>query len=232
MAAVGRVIVNSNMKEYKLKINENEEQVNTAVYTKELQTGKIYITASKEGYLNESKEVELSEPGQIVEVNITFRNEREYKEYLEKKLDEIRELVDGLYVYQAERKMEEFLKLEGAESYKFEIDELKRRMKQAKGNLFDEDRAILAKMENMKKDIEKIERQNIGYGEKRKKLGEKYRETIDILEKIAAEQKYTTFKYEIYLLKSEIYEKMGMPNSAKESMETALKYKAEQQKKR
>lgn len=232
MSSVGRVIINSNMKEYKLKINESEEEVNSVVYTKELQTGKIYISASKEGYLNEKKEVEISEPGQIAEVNITFRNAKEYKEYLETKLAEIRELVDGLYVYQAERKMEEFIKLEGAESYKFEIDELRRRMNQAKGNLFDADREILAKMEGMKKDIETIERQNIGYGEKRKKLGEKYRESLDILEKIVAEQKYTTFKYEIYLMKSEIYEKMGMPNSAKESMETALKYRAEQQKKR
>ena len=77
-----------------------------------------------------------------------------------------------------------------------------------------------------------MEKENISYGEKRRKLNEKYRETLDFIEKILNENRYTTYKYDIYMFKSEVYEKSGMLNSAKESKLTAMKYREEEKKKR
>ena len=104
-----------------------------------------------------------------------------------------------MYVVQAEKKMDEFKLLEGADAYKADTDRLSRKLNQAKGNLFDDDRRILAEISRNKKEIEVLEKENVSYGEKRRKLSEKYRETLDFLEKILNENKYTTYKYEIYM---------------------------------
>lgn len=229
---VGKVVINANKDGYTLNINGNDIFVKEYMFVSEVPIGKTKITASKDGYLNEIREIEALEPGQIVDITFQFRNQKEYKEYLEGKLREIRELTDGLYLFQAEQKINQFKSLEGNEAYSFEIETLLKRIKDAKGNLFDSDREVLNVLEKIKKDVELTEKENISYGEKRKKLGEKYRETLDLLEKIVSEKKYTSYKYEIYTMKSELYEKMGMPSSAKEAKETAIKYRAEQQRKR
>lgn len=232
MQPVGKIVINSNVDGYKININGTEESVEKKVYISEQNIGTVNITAMKDGYLNEKAKVEIKEAGEIKEVNITFRNSEEYKKYLEAKIVEIEELVDGMYVVQAEKKMDEFKLLEGADAYKADTDRLSRKLNQAKGNLFDDDRRILAEISRNRKEIEVLEKENVSYGEKRRKLSEKYRETLDFLEKILNENKYTTYKYEIYMFKSEIYEKSGMINSAKESKMIAMKYKDEQKKKR
>ncbi len=232
MIPVGRIVVNSNIDGYKLKINDIETTVEKKVYISEQPVGEYNLTASKDGYLNEKVKISISEAGENKEINITFRNAEEYKKYLEGKLSEISELIDGLYVAQAERKIGEFKSLEDWDNYKTEIDKLARKLNQAKGNLFDDDRRILAEISRVKKEINLLENENISYGEKRRKLSEKYKESLDFIEKILSENKYTTYKYEIYMFKSEIYEKSGMITSAGESKAAALKYKDEQKTKR
>lgn len=232
MQPVGKVVINSNTDTFKIKINGEEKSVESRVFITEHPVGEIVITASKDGYLDENIKSELKEPGEIKELNITFRNSEEYKKYLENKVIEIEELIDGLYVTQAEKKIEEFKSLEGAEVYSADIDKLSRRLNQAKGNLFEDDRRILADIARLKKEMDILEKESISYGEKRRKLSEKQREIIDFIQKILSENRYTTYKYELYMFKSEIYEKSGMLNSAKESKITAMKYREEQKKKR
>jgi hypothetical protein len=232
MQPVGRIVINSNIEGFTIEINGIEKKIESRVFVTEEPVGDVFITASKDGYLNENIKSELKEPGEKKELNITFRNSEEYKKYLDSKITKIEELIEGLYVTQAEMKIEEFKSLEGAESYKIEIEKIARRLNQAKGNLFEDDRRILSEIARARKDIELLEKESISYGEKRRKLNEKYRETLDFIEKILNENRYTTYKYELYIFKSEVYDKSGMLNSAKESKLTAMKYMEEEKKKR
>ncbi|MBN2838291.1 MAG: hypothetical protein JXM74_06005, partial [Fusobacteriaceae bacterium] len=79
-------------------------------------------------------------------------------------------------------------------------------------------------IEKVKLNIEKAESSKDGYLEKNKELNKIYKESIEYLEKIIESHPYTTYRYDINMIESEIYVKLGMPNSSKKSIAEAKKY--------
>jgi hypothetical protein len=114
--------------------------------------------------------------------------------------------------------------MKSLKSYEKDYLEIKGKLKSAKLRLFDIDRSIKFEIEKVKENIKKSEASKVGYVEKNKNLTKLYKESVDYLEKIILSHPYTTYRYDVNILQSDIYAKLGMPNSAKNAMEEAKKY--------
>lgn len=219
------LFVKSNVSDYEININGKKENVNKKSYEKILSPGTYKINFLKKDYINIEENVILYEAGEIREINLIMKKMSEYKNEMEEKIKELKILIDKGEIKEAEFKIKIILQDKNSYIFKNEIDALILQIKNIKDNLFDVDRYVREKLTFLKKEIENIEKEDLSYGKKRKKLDNKYKESIEYLEKVLKEKKYTQLKYEVYNFIGDIYIKMGMENSAKENYEKAKKYK-------
>lgn len=222
--AVGKIVFRSNLEAYKLTINGKEIIVNSKLYESVQGMGDVTVTAIKTGYLPTTVKIKLTEVGEIRDVIFDFINIEEQNNLVKNKIDIIKISIKELRIDDAEKALEELSTMKGLKSYEADYLDIKSKLRSAKLKLFDVDRSIKFEIEKVKENIKKSESSNLGYIEKNKNLTKMYKESVDYLEKVILSHPYTTYRYDIHMLQGDIYAKLGMPNSAKNSMEEAKKY--------
>lgn len=222
--AIGKVVFRSNTEVYKLIINGKEYGVNQKIYEYIQGMGNLSITGTKTGYLPLNTKIKLTEAGEIRDIFLEFINIEEQNKEVKTKTDKIKTYIKDLKITEAEELLKELSQIKPLKSYEEEYLDIKNKLQNAKLKLFDIDRSIKFEIEKVKDNLKKDENSKLGYVEKNKNLNKLYKESLDYLEKITLSHPYTTYRYDIHMLQSDIYTKMGMPNSSKNSIEEAKKY--------
>lgn len=222
--SIGKLVFRSNVEEYKINLNEKEINVNSKLYESVQGMGVINVTAIKQGYLPITVKIKLTEAGEIRDIIFDFINIEEQNKLVKLKIAKINSDIKDLKIIEAEETLNELSNLKSLKSYEKEYLDIKGKLKSAKLRLFDIDRSIKFEIEKVKENIKKSEASKVGYVEKNKNLTKLYKESVDYLEKIILSHPYTTYRYDVNVLQSDIFAKLGMPNSAKNAMEEAKKY--------
>lgn len=221
---IGKVVFRSNIEGYSLAINGKNINVNQKLYEYIQGMGVVNISAMKVGYLPINLRIKLTEAGEIRDVFLDFVNIEEQNKDVKNKIDTIKLYIKDLKITEAESLLEELSQIKSLKSYEKDYLDIRSKLSNAKLKLFDIDRSIKFELEKVKDNIKREENSKIGYVEKNKNLTRLYKESLDYLGKIILSHPYTTYRYDIHMLQSEIYVKMGMPNSSKASIEEAQKY--------
>lgn len=221
---IGKLVFRSNIEAYKLIINGNEINVNQKMYEYIQGMGVINIVASKNNYLPINVKIKLTEAGEIRDVFLDFINIEEQNAEVKNKIEKIKTYIKDLKITESEELLDELGQIKPLKAYEKDYLDIKSKLSTAKLKLFDIDRSIKFEIEKVKDNIKKDESSKLGYVEKNKNLNKLYKESLDYLEKIILSHPYTTYRYDIHILQSDIFTKMGMPNSSKNSIEEAKKY--------
>ena len=222
--SIGKLVFRSNIEEYKINLNGKELNINSKLYESIQGMGIITVTGTKSGYLPITTKIKLTEAGEIRDIIFDFINIEEQNKMVKSKITKINSDIKELKIGEAEESLNELGKMKSLKSYEKDYLEIKGKLKSAKLRLFDIDRSIKFEIEKVKENIKKSEASKVGYVEKNKNLTKLYKESVDYLEKIILSHPYTTYRYDVNILQSDIYAKLGMPNSAKNAMEEAKKY--------
>ncbi|TDT69772.1 carboxypeptidase-like protein [Hypnocyclicus thermotrophus] len=221
---IGKMIFRSNIENYTLKINGKRYAIKTKLFERVEGLGLKNIIAEKPGYLSVRTQLKLTEAGEIRDVNIEFLSIEEQDKIVKEKIQKIRDYIANLELTKAEEVLYELSEVKQLKSYEKDYIDIKDELKKAKATLFGIDRNIKFEMENIKSNINISEKKDIGYLEKQRFLEKVYKQSIDRLEKIILTHPYTTYRYDILILQGDIYTKLGMVNSSKNSYEEAKKY--------
>lgn len=221
---IGKIVFRSNLEAFKLNINGKDITVNQKIYEYIQGMGTLNISASKTGYLPINTKITLTEAGEIRDVFLEFINIQDQNKEIKSKIEKIKINIKELKITEAEELLTEISQMKGLKSYEKDYLDISARLKNAKARLFDIDRSIKFELEKVKDNIKKEEATKVGYVEKNKNLTKLYKESLDYLGKIVFSHPYTTYRYDIHMLQSDIYLKMGMPNSSKNYTEEAKKY--------
>ena len=224
LVPIGKVVFRSNIEGYKLNINGKDINVNQKIYEYIQGMGTINISANKSGYLPVELKINITEAGEIRDVFLDFINVEEQNKEVKDKIEKIKSYIKDLKITEAEDLLNELSQIKSLKSYEKEYFDIKSKISNAKLKLFDIDRSIKFEIEKVKDNIKREENNKIGYVEKNKNLTKLYKESLDYLGKIILSHPYTTYRYDIHMLQSDIYIKMGMPNSSKAAVEEAQKY--------
>lgn len=224
MESIGKIIFRSNQNDYTIDVNGKIINVGSRIYELIQGTGIINIKAYKKGYLPLITKLNLTEAGEIRDVILDFVDESYQNQIVEEKISKIKNYIKDLKIVEAENVLVELREIKNIKVYEAEYKDIEGRLRSAKMRLFSIDRSIKFEIEKVKLNIEKAENSKDGYLEKNKELSKIYKESIEYLEKIIESHPYTTYRYDINMIESEIYEKLGMPNSAKKSIAEAKKY--------
>lgn len=221
---IGKIVFRSNLEAFKLNVNGKEFTVNQKIYELIQGMGTFNISATKTGYLPINTKLSLTEAGEIRDVFLEFINIQEQNKEIKTKIEKIKSNIKELKITEAEELLSEISQMKGLKAYEKDYLDISSRLKNAKARLFDIDRSIKFELEKVKDNIKKEEASKVGYVEKNKNLTKLYKESLDYLGKIVFSHPYTTYRYDIHMLQSDIYLKMGMPNSSKNYTEEAKKY--------
>ena len=224
LSPIGKLVFRSNVEEYRVNLNGKELLVNSKLYESIQGMGTVTVTATKSGYLPITVKIKLTEAGEIRDIIFDFVNIEEQNKMVKSKISTINSDIRELKIAEAEESLNELANMKSLKSYEKDYLEIKGKLKSAKLRLFDIDRSIKFEIEKVKENIRKSEASKVGYIEKNKNLTKLYKESVDYLEKIILSHPYTTYRYDVNILQSDIYAKLGMPNSAKNAMEEAKKY--------
>ena len=224
MESIGKIIFRSNQNDYTIDVNGKIMNVGTRIYELIQGTGIINIKAYKKGYLPLVTKLNLTEAGEIRDVILDFVDETYQNQIVEDKISKIKNYIKDLKIAEAENILVELREVKNIKAYEADYKDIEGRLRSAKMRLFSIDRSIKFEIEKVKLNIEKAESSKDGYLEKNKELNKIYKESIEYLEKIIESHPYTTYRYDINMIESEIYVKLGMPNSSKKSIAEAKKY--------
>lgn len=224
LTPIGKVVFRSNLESFRLNINGREISVNQKIYELIHPMGTININGTKAGYLPVNLRINLTEAGEIRDVFLEFINIEEQNKEIKSKIEKIKTNIRELKISEAEELLLEISNMKGLKAYEKDYLDISGRLRSAKARLFDIDRSIKFEIEKVKDNIRKEEASKIGYVEKNKNLTKLYKESLDYLGKIVLSHPYTTYRYDIHIIQSDIYLKLGMPNSAKNYIEEAKKY--------
>ena len=224
LTPIGKVVFRSNIDGYRLNVNGKDISVNQKIYEYIQGMGTVNISANKTGYLPVEVKINITEAGEIRDVFLDFINVEEQNKDVKTKIEKIKTYIKDLKITEAEDLLVELSQIKSLKSYEKEYFDIKSKISNAKLKLFDIDRSIKFEIEKVKDNIKIDENSKIGYVEKNKNLTKLYKESLDYLGKIILSHPYTTYRYDIHMLQSDIYIKMGMPNSSKASSEEAQKY--------
>lgn len=224
MESIGKIIFRSNQNDYTIDVNGKIMNVGTRIYELIQGTGIINIKAYKKGYLPLVTKLNLTEAGEIRDVILDFVDETYQNQIVEDKISKIKNYIKDLKIAEAENVLVELREIKNIKAYEADYKDIEGRLRSAKMRLFSIDRSIKFEIEKVKLNIEKAESSKDGYLEKNKELNKIYKESIEYLEKIIESHPYTTYRYDINMIESEIYVKLGMPNSSKKSIAEAKKY--------
>ncbi|MBN1467961.1 MAG: carboxypeptidase-like regulatory domain-containing protein [Fusobacteriaceae bacterium] len=224
MESIGKIIFRSNQNDYTIDVNGKIMNVGSRIYELIQGTGIINIKAYKKGYLPLVTKLNLTEAGEIRDVILDFVDETYQNKIVEDKISKIKNYIKDLKIVEAENVLVELREIKNIKAYEADYKDIEGRLRSAKMRLFSIDRSIKFEIEKVKLNIEKAESSKDGYLEKNKELNKIYKESIEYLEKIIESHPYTTYRYDINMIESEIYVKLGMPNSSKKSIAEAKKY--------
>ncbi|BDU49884.1 hypothetical protein HLVA_04530 [Haliovirga abyssi] len=215
LVGIGKIVVTSNVKNYKLSINGKNYQSKEYVFNLDTGLGKKIIGISKSGYKIYQTKLTLENPNQVKMVKVNLIKKSDYVLGIKNRLLEIDKMIKESRIDSAELKIYELEHMNLNKEYMKKLNSRKVNLKKIKNRIFDSDRKIIKNIKNVKEEIDKMEKLDISYYEKRKRLEEKYKMSLEYLENIIKDNPHTTLRKKIYKLEGDIYKKLGMTQTAK-----------------